>query len=148
MRTLVAFLFLLLLAPQAFAGPFEDSDSYKNHLEFLGYTVTETEKALLAKHPQNFNIYVRAYQGGILINSIFGTSPKGKKDRIGLLTFLNDMNRGSVAARYYVDKEDDVIIEGWYPGAYDKARFSLFLDKYNLISQQMRDSPIAKTLLE
>jgi len=148
MRTLVALSFLLLLAPAVSAGPFEDSDQYKTHLEFLGYTVTETEKALLAKHPSHFNIYVRTYQGGILINSIFGTSAKGKKDRIGLLTFLNDMNRGSVAARYYVDKDDDVIIEGWFPGTYDKSRFSVFLDKYNLTAQQLRNSDIAKALLE
>jgi Putative bacterial sensory transduction regulator len=148
MRMLAALSFLMLMASQVAAGPFDGSDDYKTHLEFLGYTVTETDKALLAKHPQNFNVYVRTYQGGVLINSIFGTSPKGKKDRIGLLTFLNDMNRGSVAARYYVDKEDDVIIEGWYPGAYDKTRFSLFLDKYNLISQQMRKSPVAKQMLQ
>ena len=148
MRTLVALLVLLLVVPRVAAGPFEGSDDYKTHLEFLGYTVTDADKALLAKHPQNFNIFVRSYNGGVLINSVFSGTDKAKSDRIGLLNFLNDMNSGSVAARYYVDKDNDVIIEGWYPGSYDKPRFSLFIDKYNLIGQQMHDSNVAKDYLQ
>ena len=75
--------------------------------------------------------------------TFFGTSAAAKSDRVGFFEFLNAMNRDAVAARYYEDSEGDVIVEGWYPGEYDRARFGVFMSKFNAVSDQLGDSDIA-----
>jgi hypothetical protein len=139
---------MVLLSAGAEAGPFAGSDDYRQHFEFLGYTVEDGEKSLFAKHPDRLDVSIRSFNGGVLIVTIFGTTARAKKDRPGFLTFLNAMNTDAVVGRYYVDDEDDVIIEGWYPGTYDRTRFGLFLDNFNLVSDQLTDSDEAQDYLE
>jgi hypothetical protein len=148
MRLLTAVLFLVLVVVRVEAAPFDGADDYKSHLEFLGYTVEAGDKSLIAKHPENYNISVRAYNGGVLVVTFFGTTDKAKSDRVGFYDFLNALNSDAVAARYYVDNEDDVIVEAWYPGTYDRSRFGLFLDKFNLISDQLNSSGAAADYLQ
>lgn len=140
--------FLLLAVSPALAGPFAGSDDYKTHLEFLGYQVDDGETSLLAKHDTYYNISVKAYNGGVLVVTFFGTTDKAKSDRVGFFEFLNEMNKDAVAARYYEDAEADVIVEGWYPGDYDRSRFATFLEKFNGISDQLGDSETAPDYLE
>ncbi len=148
LRSLALCASLVLLAVPALAGPFDGSDNYKSHFEFLGYAVTEKGKALYAKHPKHLNVVAKAYNGGVLISCSFGSTEKAKGDRSAFLIFLNDLNRDSVAARFYADKDNDMIIEGWYPGAYDKSRFGIFLDGFNLVAEQLRNSPAARDYLQ
>jgi hypothetical protein len=138
----------LILATPARAAPFEGSDNYKAHLEFLGYSVTEKGKTLLAKHSKQFNVFVRAYHGGVMVSGFFGSTEQAKTERLAFLEFLNEMNRTSIAARYYADKDNDVILEAWYPGAYEKTRFGMFFDKFNLLRDQLQKSGGARVYLQ
>jgi hypothetical protein len=147
-RALLVFVCLVFAGVPAMAGPFPGSDEYKAHLEFLGYTVTDGEASLIARHDTNYNISVKSYNGGVLVVTFFGTTSKAKRDRVGFLEFLNGMNAGSVAARYYEDNEGDVIVEGWYPGAYDRANFGVFIEKFNLIGEELGGSDTAADYLE
>jgi hypothetical protein len=148
MRALILFVCLALVGGPAFAGPFDGSDEYKAHLEFLGYAVEDGETSLIAKHDKFYNVSVKGYNGGVLVVTFFGTTDKSKSDRVGFFEFLNAMNANAVAARYYEDDEGDVIVEGWYPGAYDRTRFGVFIDKFNAISEQLGDSNTAADFLE
>ena len=148
MRLLTLFAFLALLVSPALAAPFAGSDDYKEHLEFLGYQVQDGETSLIGKHDKYYNISVKPYNGGILVITFFGTTDKAKNDPVGFYRFLNGMNADAVAARYYEDNEGDVIVEGWYPGDYDRARFSTFLDRFNEISDQLGGSAVAGDYLE
>jgi hypothetical protein len=148
MRALAFILCLALSAGAAMAAPFDGSDDYRSHFEFLGYSVEEGEKSLIAKHPEFYNVSIRPYNGGMLMITYFGTTDRAKSDRLGFLEFLNAMNTDAVAARYYEDDEGDVIVEAWYPGNYDRTRFGLFLDKFNLITDQLGDSDAASDYLE
>ena len=148
MRALTLFTCLVLLATPVLAGPFEGSDDYKAHFEFLGYTVEDGETSLIAKHDEFYNVSVKNYNGGVLVVTFFGTTDKAKSDRVGFFEFLNKMNTDAIAARYYEDDEGDVIVEGWYPGDYDRTRFGVFIDKFNEISAQLSDSTIAEDYLE
>ncbi|HET7715643.1 MAG TPA: hypothetical protein VFK86_08440 [Bauldia sp.] len=148
MRALTLFACLAVLVTPALAGPFEGSDEFKAHFEFLGYTVEDGETSLIARHDEFYNVSVKSYNGGVLVITFFGTTGKAKSDRVGFFEFLNQMNSEAVAARYYEDDEGDVIVEGWYPGEYDRTRFGVFVDKFNEISQQLSDSDIAADYLE
>lgn len=148
MRALMLFAFIALVGTPAFAGPFEGSDEYKAHLEFLGYSVEDGETSLIAKHDEFYNVSVKSYNGGVLVVTFFGTTDKAKSDRVGFFEFLNNMNENAIAARYYEDDEADVIVEGWYPGGYDRTRFGVFIDKFNQISEQLGDSDAAADYLE
>jgi hypothetical protein len=148
MRALILFACLALAVTPAFAGPFDGSDEYKAHLEFLGYAVEDGETSLIAKHDEFYNVSVKSYNGGVLVVTFFGTTDKAKSDRVGFFEFLNGMNENAIAARYYEDDEGDVIVEGWYPGGYDRTRFGVFVDKFNQISEQLGDSDAAADYLE
>ena len=148
MRALILLVFVALAGTPAFAGPFDGSDDYKAHLEFLGYTVEDGETSLIAKHDKFYNVSVKSYNGGVLVVTFFGTTDKAKSDRVGFFEFLNGMNENAVAARYYEDDEGDVIVEGWSPGSYDRTRFGVFIDKFNAISDQLGDSDVAADYLE
>jgi len=148
MRALILFVCIALLGTPALAGPFDGSDEYKAHLEFLGYAVEDGETSLIAKHDKFYNVSVKSYNGGVLVVTFFGTTDKAKSDRVGFFEFLNAMNENAVAARYYEDDEADVIVEGWYPGGYDRTRFGVFIDKFNAISEQLGDSEVASDYLE
>ncbi len=148
MRALIFLCCLIFAGGPALAGPFEGSDDYKAHLEFLGYAVEEGETSLIAKHDKFYNVSVKGYNGGVLMVTFFGTTDKAKSDRVGFFEFLNDMNENAVAARYYEDGEGDVIVEAWYPGGYDRPRFGVFIDKFNLVSNQLGDSAVAADYLE
>ncbi len=148
MRVVSFVVCLFLLVVRAEAGPFEGSDDFKSHFEFLGYTVEESDKSLIARHSEHYNVSVKAFNGGVLVVTFFGTTAKAKSDAEGFHAFLNAMNADAVAARYYADEEGDVVVEGWYPGSYDRARFGLFLDKFNLISDQLAQSDQAAKYLE
>ena len=148
MRAFTLFAFFALLVSPALAGPFAGSDDYKTHLEFLGYEVQDGETSLIAKHDKFYNISVKPYNGGVLVVTFFGTTDRAKSDRVGFLGFLNGMNAEAVAARYYEDDEGDVIVEGWYPGDYDRTRFGIFLEKFNGVSDQLGGSDTAADYLE
>lgn len=148
MRLFTLFAFFALLVSPALAGPFPGSDDYKEHLEFLGYQVSDGETSLIGKHDKYYNISVKPYDGGMLVVTFFGTTDKAKSDPVGFFRFLNSMNVDAVAARYYQDNEGDVIVEGWYPGDYDRTRFGVFLDRFNQISDQLGASAVAADYLE
>ncbi len=148
MRALAVVAFLMLLGTPALAGPFEGSDDYKKHFEVLGYEVDEGEKTFIAKHEEFYNVSVKGFNGGVLVVTFFGTTDKAKKNRVGFLEFLNELNTDAVAARFYEDDEGDVIVEGWYPGGYDRTRFGVFIDKFNEINSQLGGSSSATDYLE
>lgn len=116
------------------ASPPENSAAVVSHLEFLGYDVTVNEKHILAKHPKYLNILVKKYRGGMLLTSFFGGKEYGKKNIGSWQTLVNTLNREAAAARYYISKSGNLVIEGYFPGAYEKKRFGAFLTVYNLES--------------
>ncbi len=110
---------------------FEAAEDIKTHLEYLGYEVTLHDGALTARHQRNLNISMKPYADGLLVTSIFGLSESGKANRLGLYKLVNELNATAAASRFYVDQDDDLLVEGYFPGAYDRARFATFIDVYN-----------------
>jgi hypothetical protein len=119
-------------ANQLAAAPPENSGDVIKHLEFLGYEVSSNSNGIQAKHSKNLNISLKKYRGGILATTFFRGSDYGKNNKSSWLAILNKLNMKAAAARYYIDGDGDLVIEGYYPGTYNKAAFSAFLEAYNL----------------
>jgi hypothetical protein len=65
------------------------------------------------------------------VTTYYGATPYGKSHRDELLREINTLNRMAIAGRYYLDEEGDLILEGYYPGAYDRQSFGVFLESFN-----------------
>jgi len=127
----------VLICSFSIAAPPEDSSDVVRHLEFIGYNVSMNSERISAKHPENPNILIKKYQGGMLFTTLHGSNDNGKRNRDKLLALVNELNSEAVVARYYIDKDGNMWIEGYYPGNYNKNSFSTFIEKYNLVAQQI-----------
>jgi hypothetical protein len=130
---LTALFTLVFGVVQLFASLPEDVDAIVNHLEFLGYTVTQNNEAIRAEHATNLSVFIRQYQGGLLVSAFFGGSDYGKSHKDAWLNLVNTLNEQATVARYYIDSDDDLAIEGYYPGSYRKDSFGVFLDNFNQV---------------
>ncbi len=133
-KTLLPALSLVLflsLHPSTHAALPDQADAISQHLSFLGYDVSQDNERLIAKHAKNQNLIIRKLSGGLLLTSHYSANAKGKQHRTELLNLVNQLNEKSIAARYYIDSDFDLIIERYYQGGYDKTNFGLFLDTLN-----------------
>jgi hypothetical protein len=131
-QTLYAILSSAMLGLGALhATPPSDAVDVIKHLEFLGYNASMDSKRIKALHPKHFNIFLKSFKGGILMTTYYGATPYGKSHREELLKEVNTLNRMAIAGRYYLDKEGDLVLEGYYPGAYDRQSFGVFLESFN-----------------
>lgn len=139
MRFFVIFLCITLplFAGTSFASPPEKAAEIIKHLEFLGYDVSLDSERITGTHSENFNIYVKKYRGGMLFTSFLLSTDYGKEHLDDFLPLVNKLNQKASAVRWYVDGDGDLIIEGYYPGEYEKQAFSTFLDAYNLASVEI-----------
>ena len=113
------------------ATPPEPAVEIVKHLEFLGYKAEMDSKKIKAKHSKHFNIFLRKFKGGILVTSFYGATKYAASHRCEFLELVNTLNSGATAGRFYLDKEGDLVIEGFYPGTYDRKSFGAFIDSYN-----------------
>jgi len=121
----------------ATAAPPAQAEEIGKHLEFLGYKITIDEDKLEAQHNVYLNFTLRDYRGGMLLTAYFTGNEFSKTHQAEFLEFVNALNLGAAAARYYIDKDGDLLIEGYYPGTYDKANFGAFMDAFNLTQGQL-----------
>ena len=132
MKKIIVIFALMLIVSTGYAKPPENSSDVIKHLEFLGYEVSMNSTRIKAKHSKNLNLLIRKYRGGILATAYFVSSEYGKSNKSSWLHLINKLNRKAAAARYYLDSDGDMLIEGYYPGDYNKKSFSAFLDAFNL----------------
>lgn len=130
---------VLLATGTATAALPEKPDEVSQHLEFLGYQVSRDDEQITALHEKHANIVLKRYAGGILVSAYYVASDYGRSHRDEFIRLANQLNADAAAARYYVDKDGDLVIEGWYPGAYRKDTFGLFLENYNLMMGQLSE---------
>ena len=116
-----------LLPASASAQLSEAAADIRTHLEFLGYEVTVEEDNVAATHESKLDIYLRDYQGGMLMQSyVLVVSNKDEA-----LPTANLLNTGAAATRFYIDSDGDLAVEAWMPGGYEKARFAAFLEAWD-----------------
>ncbi|HEX2255159.1 MAG TPA: hypothetical protein VHG92_00415 [Afifellaceae bacterium] len=125
----------------AAAPAFEGAEAYKNHLEFLGYTVEESDGQMVARHSSNFNVILKALRGGMLLTSFFTSADEAKTETASFHNVINGLNARAVSVRYYADSDVDLVAEAWYPGAYDRERFGLQINEFNSDLSKLPELP-------
>ncbi|MBN3907247.1 MAG: DNA mismatch repair protein [Nostoc sp. NMS1] len=100
---------------------------YRNHLEFNGYHVEEGDDLLVCRHPRKQNLIVKFISGrGVLIRTLYSLEPNVK--RIHLLEYMNELNSEFIFMKVYIDEDNDLCIETFCEGDYDRTNFSILLD--------------------
>ncbi|MGA9115493.1 MAG: hypothetical protein WB626_01820 [Bacteroidota bacterium] len=115
----------------------ENTPALVEHLEYLGYEVTTDTTRVIAKHTRYLNLVIRKFRGGLLVTSWYKGNAYAADNRDDFKSFVNDLNVEAVAVRFYVDRVSDMMIEGYFPGVYDKTHFAAFLDAYNSAQAQL-----------
>lgn len=128
-RYLTIFVTLMMIcASSAFCSPPDNADAVIKHLEFLDYTIKFSDKNnIIAKHSSHLNCVIKKYRSGILFTSLIGANENGKKNQSSIYPLVNMLNKKAAASRFYLDKDSDLIIESYYPGAYNKETFEIFM---------------------
>ncbi|WP_456391543.1 hypothetical protein [Nitratifractor sp.] len=114
-----------------YATPPEPAVDIVKHLEFLGYKATMDSNKIKATHPKYFNIFLKKFRGGILVTAYYGATSYAASHRGKFLELVNKLNQEATAGRYYLDKDGDLAIEGYYPGTYRRTNFGTFLEAFN-----------------
>jgi hypothetical protein len=72
----------------------------------------------------------RPYKGGLLFTAYLTGSDYAKKGRnqAEYLKIVNALNQAASVARFYVDDDQDLVMEAMWPGDYDRSRFGVFMD--------------------
>lgn len=100
---------------------------YRNHLEFYGYRVEEEEGYILAYHSRRPSLLVRLVDDrGVLVSIVYGFAED--LGRPEMLEYLNELNRGLVFLKAYVDEDNNLVMEYFFEGEYDRTRFSILID--------------------
>lgn len=129
-RLVLVLLVSTAVALPAFADLETDLPAITEHLEFMGYEKEEHESVVMFTHGEHLSFTMQSYQGGLLIQSWFTGTDYSRQNVPEFLNVVNDMNAGATTARFYRDDDGDLMIEAWFPGAYEKQKFSSFMDAW------------------
>ena len=100
----------------------------ETHLQFLGYAISHEDDRTVARHPTKYNMLIKPFVGGFLFTTFFGCTDLAKRNRLGYLNLVNTLNAKATVARYYVDKDSDLVAEAWHFSEYERTAFGIFMD--------------------
>ncbi len=108
----------------------QSSDDIVKHLEYMGYECSISNTKITAKHKTKLSFDLIEYDNGVLIKSWFPKKTKAIEEYPLYLKMINSLNNSLTASRCYIDSDNDLIIEAWYPGIYEKKAFTIFIDAW------------------
>lgn len=101
---------------------------YRNHLEFNGYRVEESDDSLYCDHHSKPAFCVEYYPNTKEIRIYSAHDFKSNIQREPLLEYVNDLNSAFKVMRAYI-YADGLVIEIFLEDDYDRMKFSIFLEK-------------------
>lgn len=137
MKTIAfAVLVLGLSAPLAAQNVETDYASMKTHLEFLGYTCQKKDRPngalLTCKTKESVpDLTIQSKSGGYLLSFYRTGKDKAKSSLSEVAELMNKLNNDAMAARWYQDKDGDLMMECFSPGPYNKVAFSNLIQTFN-----------------
>ncbi|MEL7039268.1 MAG: YbjN domain-containing protein [Cyanobacteria bacterium J06592_8] len=100
---------------------------YRNHLEFYGYRVKEVENRLYCHHPRKSNLILNPISDrGVLVSIVY--SFESDLERLDLLEYVNELNLYFTFMKAYLDEDNDLLLEIFFEGEYDRTNFSILLE--------------------
>ncbi|MBL7032506.1 MAG: hypothetical protein ISR91_00010 [Candidatus Delongbacteria bacterium] len=122
------------------AGLPDKADDVTTHLEFMGYTVENNDDDYLkARHDSHLNMILKKFRGGILLKAYMTGSSYAVTHYDDFCELVNELNLNASAARYYIDSDIDLVVEGYYPGVYDRTSFGIYMEAFNLAEKELAD---------
>ena len=102
---------------------------FLKHLEFLGYDIKDRHDGVyLARHNWMLDLLFENKSTGILFYTWVNGNEIAQIDRAGFIECINRLNARAMVLRFYADKENDLIMDAWYPKPYDRIGFVAFMD--------------------
>ncbi len=125
-----------------------DRSAVKEHLEYLGYDVTEDEEGnLRVDHPRKPKFAIKFFPDGFMHTSIWDTSERARQDPEGFLRYINSLNQAAFVSRYYADEDLDMFIEAFYIGRYERRTYARFITIWDEDFQRMIGNPNTEKFL-
>lgn len=103
------------------------SEAISEHLSYLGYSTSRAKNTISAKHHIKPGFDILVVNNGVLFRAWFQHKEFPENRKGEYISAVNSLNINSTVAKFYVDQELDLIIEGWYPLPYNKKSFSNFV---------------------
>lgn len=120
---------------------------YRNHLEFNGYRVQESDSELICIHSRKPNLIVKPISDrGVLVSTLYTFNED--ISRIEVLEYTNQLNSEFIFMKAFVDEENNLIMDTFFEGEYDRTNFSILLDNIEYDMANFRDNPSTKEYLE
>lgn len=135
-RKIAMIVFVLLLGMWLIAGHISWASQASElppvaaHLKSLGYETAKEGIGLKAKHTKHFDVFVKQFGDGILFTVYLTTKESARKNKCALMEFVNALNNENTAARAYLNKDGYLVLEAWYPSAYQKSSFTVFANEW------------------
>jgi len=104
---------------------------YKNHLEFLGYTIETPPDGRWAfvACGNGPNIFFRIYPHAVEIMFGFSTSEYARKNRLALLEFVNHLNTFlEILKSYTLNDSSAIVFTSRDVNGYEKSRFGGYMN--------------------
>jgi len=105
-----------------------NAEDITTHLEFLGFEVTLEEGQMVTAHATRLDMTIQQWEGGLLFTNFGTPTTYALKNLKNLMRFINKLNSKAGTARYYLNEHNQIIIEAYYPGDYNKKSFGAFLE--------------------
>jgi hypothetical protein len=128
-------------------------EHYKNHCEFLGYSVQETDEySIFCRHPRKdaVSLIVLTRSAGILAQTFYTLPNRSHSNLPKLYEFSNDLNRAFTFVKSCINTSDDfppsLYLSSVYEGEYSRSAFSTFLENFNEDLVTMRSHSSSKAL--
>lgn len=108
---------------------------YKNHCEFLGYSVEEEDEFSIAcHHPRKdlLRLILLKQNAGVLAQIGYSLPERFQNDLISLYMYANELNRLLLFMKVHIDSNENeppiVILSSVLEGEYSRKNFAIFLD--------------------
>jgi hypothetical protein len=101
------------------------------HFEFLGYEIDKKDEVIIAKYRDRFQYHVNEFEYGILLSMYLILNSQGTKNIGTVLERVNEFNKEARVSRCTLINVDNIpflSIEAYFPNAYEKSAFGIFLD--------------------
>jgi hypothetical protein len=128
-------------------------EHYKNHCEFLGYSVEEIdEQAIVCRHARkdNVTLIVLTRSAGILAQTVYSLPNRWHSNLPKLYEFSNDLNKSFTFVKSCINTPDNLppslYLSSVYEGEYSRSAFSTFLENLNEDLVTMHSHPSSKAL--
>lgn len=108
---------------------------YKNHCEFLGYSVEVVDEFSIAcRHPRKdfIQLFSLEKSAGVMAQIVYAFPKKFKNDLLTLYMYVNELNSYFLFMKAYISTDENqppiIILNSVLKGEYSRQSFAIFMD--------------------